>query len=126
MNIEWIRNFCLSLPSATENVQWQHDLLFKVGGKMFAATALEPSDDWLSFKCTPEEFASLTEREGVLPSKYLARAHWVSVESEDALPRDEIKRLVGKSYQLVFEKLPKKLQAELKEAKQHTPARRKR
>jgi len=81
---------------------------------MFAATALEPSDDWLSFKCTPEEFATLIETAGVRPSKYLARAHWVSLETEHVLPPNEIKRLVRQSYQLVFDRLPKKLQAALK------------
>lgn len=39
--------------------------------------------------------------------------HWVALESEDALPRTEIKRLIIQAYQLVFATLPKKMQAEL-------------
>jgi predicted DNA-binding protein (MmcQ/YjbR family) len=68
---------------------------------------------WLSFKCTPEEFAELTERPGVIPAPYSARYHWVALESEDALPAADIKRLIGDSYQMVKEKLPKKALAGL-------------
>ncbi len=67
----------------------------------------------MSFKCTPEEFAELTERPGVVPAPYSARMHWVALEREDALSRAEIKRLVKLSYDLVFARLPKKAQTEL-------------
>ncbi len=67
----------------------------------------------MSFKCTPEDFAELTERPGILPAPYSARMHWIALETEDALPRAEIKRLVKVSYDLVIAKLPKKSQAEL-------------
>src|SRR5712692_7062625 len=77
MDIDWVRQYCLSLPHTTEKVQWQDDLVFKIGGKMYAVVALEPGDHWLSFKSTPEEFADLVERHGVIPAPYLARAHWV-------------------------------------------------
>ncbi len=112
MNIDWIQRYCLSLPHTTETVQWRDDLVFKIGGKMYAVTALEPGDHWLSFKCTPEEFARLVEMEGIIPAPYLARAHWVSLVAEDALPRAEIKRLLKQAYDLVFAKLPRKTQAQ--------------
>ena len=60
-----------------------------------------------------EQFAELTERPGVIPAPYSARAHWVALESEDALPRAEIRELLGQSYGLVLARLPKKRQAEL-------------
>jgi predicted DNA-binding protein (MmcQ/YjbR family) len=117
MNIEWIRQYCLSMPYATEQIQWGHDLLFKVGGKMFAGTPLEPAPVWLTFKADPEEFYELVERDGVIPAPYMARAQWVAMQNENALPREEVKRLVKKSYEFVFAKLPKKLQAELASGK---------
>ena len=43
MNVDWLRELCLSFPGATEQIQWGYDLLFKVGGKMFAVTPLEPA-----------------------------------------------------------------------------------
>jgi len=111
MDVSWVREFCLSLPHTTEKVQWEDDLVFKVGGKMYAVVALEPGDHWLSSKCASEEFADLVERPGVLPAPYLARAQWVSLETEDALPRPEIKRLLRQAHDLIFAKLPKKTQA---------------
>jgi predicted DNA-binding protein (MmcQ/YjbR family) len=106
----------MAFPHASEQVQWGYDLVFKVGGKMFAVTPLEPAAVFLSFKCTPEVFAELTERPGVIPAPYMARAQWVALESEDALPASEVKRLLRQSYDLVFAKLPNKLQKALEDA----------
>jgi predicted DNA-binding protein (MmcQ/YjbR family) len=105
-------------------IQWGSDLLFKIGGKMFAVTGLEPGQTGLSLKCTPEKFAELTELPGITPSKYLARAHWVSIKSADVLPREELKRLIQESYRLVFEKLPRKAQASLQSRPKAPPAKR--
>jgi predicted DNA-binding protein (MmcQ/YjbR family) len=113
MDIDWLRRVCLSLPHATEQIQWEDDLVFKVGGKMFAVARLEPARVWLSLKTSPEEFAELVERPGIIPAPYLARAHWVALESESALPRHELERLLRLAHSLVVAKLPKKLQAAL-------------
>ena len=113
MDVDFVRAICQKLPHTTEQVQWGADLVFKVGGKMFAVTSLEPAAVCLSFKCTPEDFAALTEIPGIIPAPYLARAQWVALESEDALPAAEIKRYLKQSYELVFAKLTKKQQAEL-------------
>ena len=108
MNVDWLREVCLSFPGVTEQIQWGNDLLFKVGGKMFAVTPLEPAPVCLSFKASPENFAELTERLNVIPAPYLARAQWVALQTRDALPADELARLLRDSYEMVFTKLPKK------------------
>jgi len=113
IDVDFIRGICRKLPHTTEQVQWGNDLVFKVGGKMYAVTPLEPAPVLLSFKCTPEEFAELTERPGIIPAPYMARAQWVGLESDEALSGAEIKRLLKRSYELVFAKLTKKAQAEL-------------
>jgi predicted DNA-binding protein (MmcQ/YjbR family) len=113
MDVTWLRNYCLSLPHTTETVQWGDNLVLKVGGKMYALANLEPAKHWLCFKCSPEDFAELCEREGVSPAPYFARAQWVALESEDTIPRTELKRLLRSAYDLVFAKLPKKTQAAL-------------
>jgi predicted DNA-binding protein (MmcQ/YjbR family) len=41
MNLEKIREYCLSLPHVTEEVLWEKDLVFKIGGKMFAVIGLD-------------------------------------------------------------------------------------
>jgi len=109
MNIDQLRELCLSFPGVTEQMQWGDDLLFKVGGKMFAVTPLVPAKVWISLKASPENFAELTERPGVLPAPYLARAKWISLESADTLPDAEITQLVRESYKLVLAKLPRKM-----------------
>jgi predicted DNA-binding protein (MmcQ/YjbR family) len=123
MDIEWIRQFCLSLPHTTETVLWGDDLVFKIGGKMYTVAVLEPAKVWLSFKCSPEVFAELVEREGIIPAPYSARQHWVALQTADALPRAEIKRLVREAYDLIVAKLPKKTQATLSAAKTKTSRR---
>jgi predicted DNA-binding protein (MmcQ/YjbR family) len=114
MNIDSVREFCLAMPHAKESIQWGNDLVMKVGGKMFALMVLEPASVWLSFKCTPEDFAELTERRGVIPAPYVARYHWVALETKNALTSSELKHQLRRSYELVFEKLPKKTRTALR------------
>jgi predicted DNA-binding protein (MmcQ/YjbR family) len=114
MDIEQMRTHCLSFPHVTEGVQWGNDLVFKIGGKMFAVIGLDAaSDHCLSFKCTPEKFAELIERDGIIPAPYVARYHWVALERFNALCEKELKALLRNAYDLVLEKLPKKARAEL-------------
>jgi predicted DNA-binding protein (MmcQ/YjbR family) len=109
MDVDWLRKVCLSLPYTTEQIQWGNDLLFKVHGKMFAIAPLEPAPVCLSFKCSDEAFANLTERPHIIPAPYLARAKWVALEKRDAIDRAELAELLRTSYALVLAKLPKKL-----------------
>lgn len=113
--LDWVRSFCLSLPHATEDVQWEHNLLFRIAGKMFCIANLEPglSPTKIAFKCTPKKFAELVEIEGIIPAPYMARNHWVAMIEMDALRQPEIKELIQASYQLILKKLPKNRQAAL-------------
>ena len=113
MNREWVRKYCMSLPHVTEQVQWKIDLVFKIGGKMFAIVVLEPHPTCLAFKCSPEDFEELIERPGVIPAPYIARAKWVALESFDALPPKELELRLKQAYDLIYAKLPKKTQLEL-------------
>lgn len=113
MDVDWLRELCLSFPGATEQIQWGSDLLFKAGGKMFAVTPLEPAPIWLSFKASPENFAELTERPNIIPAPYLARAQWVALQNKEALAPEELARLLHDSYEMVLAKLPKKMRESL-------------
>jgi predicted DNA-binding protein (MmcQ/YjbR family) len=114
MNLESVREYCLSLPHTTEIIQWGNDLLFKIGGKMFAVVGLEPSHNVvMSFKATPEHFFELQEREGVIPAPYMARNQWLALQRFDAVRDDELRDLIAISYRLVFEKLPRRVQQSL-------------
>lgn len=122
MNIEQLRKLCLSFPSVTEQIQWDDALLFKVAGKMFAVASLEPARVWLSLKVTPENFAELTERPGIIPAPYLARAKWIALESHDALSSAELSLLLRASYDLVVAKLPRKTRESLLQRGPRAPA----
>ena len=114
MDIEQVRTLCLSFPHATEEILWGNDLVFKIGGKMFAVIGLDPaSDHCLSFKSTPEKFAELIEEDGIVPAPYVARYHWVALERFNALSEKELKALLRTAYDLVLAKLPKRAKAQL-------------
>jgi predicted DNA-binding protein (MmcQ/YjbR family) len=107
MTIESVRKICLALPEVAEDVKWGHDLCFCVAGKMFAAMDLNPPHS-LAFKCTPEEFAELVERPGIIPAPYMARNMWVLEERlGETFERRELERLIRTSYDLVVARLPK-------------------
>jgi predicted DNA-binding protein (MmcQ/YjbR family) len=121
IGVDWVRELCLSFPHATEQVTWGDDLTFRVGGKIFAVAVLVPASVWLTFKASPDNFADLTERPGVIPAPYLARAKWVALETKEALSQAELSPLLYQSYQLVLAKLPKKACEALAPAKSHSP-----
>jgi len=112
MNIETLQTLCRSLPAVTEDIKWDHDLCFLVGGKMFCVASLEPPLR-ISFKVPTEEFDMMCALEGILPAPYMARAHWVSVTETATLTMKEWRRLIVQSHTLVAAKLTRKLRKEL-------------
>ena len=106
MNVDEIRKYCLAFPEATENLQWGDDLCFKIRGKIFATVALTTVPQKLCFKCTPETFAELIEREGIHPAPYVGRYNWVILDHVGALRRDELEDLIRQSYDMAEAKAP--------------------
>jgi len=104
MNTESIRKYCLSFPSATENLQWGDDLCFKVGGKIFVVLGLDSVPQRICFKCSPEKFAELCELEDIRPAPYVGRYKWVMLDRLDALSQEELKYSICQSYELVAAK----------------------
>lgn len=107
MNVDAIRKFCLTFPHATENLQWTDELCFKIGGKIFAMLGLD--NPRLCFKCTPESFDELIEREDIHPAPYVGRYKWVMLDRLDAVGWAELRELIGKSYEMVVAKSPKSM-----------------
>lgn len=112
MNFDQAKTLCRSLPGVTEDTKWDNDLVFSIGGKMFAVTNLGEATG-MSFKVEDDRFLELTDRPGIIPAPYLARAKWVYVENANALDDEEAAQLLRRSYELVFAKLTRKLQREL-------------
>jgi len=115
MNFESAIALCRSFASVTEDTKWGNDLVFSVGDKMFAVTNLGEATG-ISFKVEDERFLELTDRKGIIPAPYLARAKWVYIEDAQALGDDEAAQLLRRSYELVFGKLTKKVQREISRA----------
>ncbi|QHL86606.1 hypothetical protein GU926_03785 [Nibribacter ruber] len=112
MHLEALRAYCLSLAAVTEDVKWDHDLCFSIGGKMFCVASMEPPFSF-SFKVDAEDFQALSAMPGLSPAPYLARYHWVLANEGHTLSSQEIEHRVRESYELIKSKLPKKV---LKEA----------
>src|SRR5579871_6449957 len=98
MHVEEIRKYCLAFPGATENLQWGDDLCFKIRAKIFATVALTAVPQKLCYKCSPETFAELIEREDIHPAPYVGRYKWVMLDRLDALSNHELKELIRQSY----------------------------
>jgi predicted DNA-binding protein (MmcQ/YjbR family) len=111
--IEELLAFCRSLPGATEDVKWGNDLVFSVGGKMFAGFNL-PAGEPFGFKVDPLIFSALTSKDGIEPAPYAARFHWVSVATSTTLPLTTVKDLLFESHALVAAKLSGKLRRQLR------------
>lgn len=114
MNVEQIRQYCLSKKGTTESFPFdEHTLVFKVMGKMFALIALERLPSQINLKCNPERAIELRESyDGVIiPGYHMSKIHWNTVFVEQ-LPPDFIMELIDHSYGLVVERLPKKIKEE--------------
>ena len=112
MKVEDLKSLCLGLPGTVEDLKWGNDLCFCVGSKMYAVLSLDASAR-LSFKVDRELFDHLTQLPEVVPAPYLARYHWICLESLDALAEEQIAGLVKNSYQMIHDKLPKKIRQKI-------------
>jgi len=114
MSLAPLRKLCGSLPGATRDIKWGADEVYSVGNKMFAVFFVDGRTTRnVSFKVDPERFLELTDRPGIVPAPYLARAHWVQLQEPDALRADDAKALLARSHALVFSKLTRKLRAQI-------------
>jgi predicted DNA-binding protein (MmcQ/YjbR family) len=117
MTPDRLRRLCYDWPGVTEDIKWGNDLVFSVAGKMFcvldAMSAEAGGSGRLSFKVEDARFLEFTDRPGIIPAPYMARAHWISLTSPKAMQATETKALIRRSYELVFARLPKAKQREL-------------
>jgi len=107
MTIEQLREICLSMPFATEDIKYGTDLCFSIGKKIFCGTRLE-GPFRTGIKCSDSDFAELTERAGIVPMPRLSTTYWVRIENSNALTTIEWKDYLRKSYELILSSLTKK------------------
>jgi len=111
MNIEEIREYCISKKGVTESFPFDKTtLVFKVGNKMFALAGL--TSNYVNLKCEPElaierreEFSDIT------PAFHMNKKHWNSVVYNNIIKPNSVKEMIDESYNLIFKSLTKKIQS---------------
>jgi len=105
MNIEELRDFCLSLPGVTEHFPFDETtLVFKVNGKMFALTDLEGPLS-VNLKCDPELALELREHyPAVRPGYHMNKQHWNTVDIDGSVSDSLLREWIMISYKLISEK----------------------
>jgi predicted DNA-binding protein (MmcQ/YjbR family) len=106
MNIEDLRDYCLSRKESTESFPFDETtLVFKVMNKMFAVTDLE-GELSVSIKCDPELAISLREQyPAVRPAWHFNKKHWNNVLIDGSVDVSLIREWIDHSYELVVSKL---------------------
>ena len=114
MNIEELREYCLSKSGVTECLPFDEvTLVFKVAGKMFLLTNLD-GDFSINIKNTSEKVIEMKEEHSsVLPGYHMDKTYWVTVLVDGTIPDSIIYRWIDESYLEVALKLPKKVRNEL-------------
>ncbi len=114
MNIEELRNYCLSLKGTDEKMPFdERVLVFTVKDKIFCLTDIEKFE-FINLKCNPEIAIELREKYAEVKSGYhMNKKHWNSVNVRGTISDELIKSWILDSYKLVVAGLPKKTQTEL-------------
>ena len=109
MNVESIRDYCLSLPAASEYFPFDETTLaFRVVDKIFAMIDLEDTQ-WFVLKCDPDYALELRDRHPEITGAWhMNKKHWNQIDLEGLLPDELIQKLISHSYKLVASKLPRK------------------
>ena len=114
MNIEELREYCLSKKGVTEGFPFNETtLVFKVAGKMFCLTNLE-WDFSVNLKNDPEKNMELREHfTAVKPGYHMNKIHWNTIEIDGSIPDKQIYEFIDTSYNLIVQSLTKKKKEEL-------------
>ena len=118
MNADELNALCESWPGARSRIKGEDELEFSVKGKLFAVLCLRGQDrERLSFKVDPGHFVEMSERTGMVPAHYTARAFWVTMVEPEHFKSQDVSAWIRRSYELVCSGLGKKQQDSLGDAK---------
>ena len=106
MNPDAVARYLLQLPGVHEERKWGSNRVFSIAGNKMIAI-LDFMGDGLAFKVDQYLFLGFTDRPGIRPAPYLARAHWISMAAPYPLADEELQALLRRSHQLVVGRLPK-------------------
>ena len=108
--IEELRDYCLSKKNVSESFPFDEStLVFKVHNKIFALICLEQDPLRMNLKCEPEKAIKLREEFWqVIPGHHCNKKHWNTIII-DGLFLKQVQEWIDHSYQLVWDKLPRKI-----------------
>jgi predicted DNA-binding protein (MmcQ/YjbR family) len=103
MNIETLREYCLSKPGAEETLPFGPDtLVFKISGKIFLLTGLGSQPLQFNVKCEPDKAIELREEYPcVLPGYHMNKKHWNTIVIDGSVSSKQLKEWIDGSYELV-------------------------
>ena len=109
MNIESLREYCLSKPVVEETLPFGPDtLVFKVNDKIFLLTGLNSQPLQFNIKCDPDKAIELREEFScVLPGWHMNKKHWNTIVVDGSVSSKQLKEWIDHSYELVSEKKKK-------------------
>jgi predicted DNA-binding protein (MmcQ/YjbR family) len=115
MDARALRHWCLEQAGAIEEFPFgPENSVFKVGGKIFAITALDRTPLEVSVKCEPELADQLrASYAAIRPGYHLNKRHWNTVTVDGSLSDRLVRELIEDSYDLVSHTLPKRVRKEL-------------
>ena len=115
MNVETLREYCLSKKAVTEDFPFgETTLVFRVMEKIFLLVALDASPLQFNAKCNPEKAVELREEyDAIKPGYHMNKKHWNTIVIDGTIPNALIKEMIDDSYDLIVQSLPKKLRNEL-------------
>ena len=104
MNIETLREYCLSKPDVEETLPFGPDtLVYKVNGKIFLLTGLDEEQLSFNVKCDPDLAIELREQyDCVLPGYHMNKKHWNTIVVDGSVPAKLLKEWIDHSYELVL------------------------
>jgi predicted DNA-binding protein (MmcQ/YjbR family) len=116
MDIEQLREYCLSKAGTEETLPFGPDtLVYKAGGKVFLLTGLNTDQLRFNVKCDPDKAIELREEFScVLPGYHMNKKHWNTIVVDGSASTKQLKEWIDHSYDLIVKSLPKKLRDELK------------
>ncbi|GHT52157.1 hypothetical protein AGMMS49982_11660 [Bacteroidia bacterium] len=114
MNVEELREYCISLKGASEEFPFDEaTLVFKVAGKVFGMVPLDESEVQISVKCDPELAIELRERYLCVEGAYHCnKKYWNTLYLNRDMPDAEVRRWIAHSIDEVMKKLPKHIREE--------------
>lgn len=111
MDIETLREYCLSKKAVTEDFPFgATTLVFRVKEKIFLLVSLDADPLQFNAKCNPEKAIELREEyEAIQPGYHMNKKHWNTVVIDGSIPSKLIKEMIDDSYKLIVQALPKKV-----------------